>query len=116
MRATLTNQELKVANLLGVGYSDKEAADILNCSNRTIINHKAHIFEKLQINKVTELVIWHWCMKTGIEFDLKELRKQIIALFFFIIITPTISSIDVKPRARRVRFSRNVKQTELITA
>lgn len=112
----LTNQELKVANLLSVGYSDKEAANILNCSSRTIVNHKAHIFEKLQINKVTELVIWHWCMKTGIDFDLKELRNQVIAIFFFIIITPTLSSVEVKSRSRRIRISSNVKQTEMITA
>jgi len=102
----LTNQELKVANLLGVGYSDKEAADILHISTRTVVNHKANIFGKLKINKVTELVIWVWCKKAKINFDLTEIRKQMISIIFLLIIIPGIANVENKPRVRRTRFER----------
>jgi DNA-binding CsgD family transcriptional regulator len=102
----LTNQETKVANLIGVGYSDKETADILHVSTRTVVNHKQNIFEKLNINKATELVIWIWCQKAKIDFDLTEIRKQVTAIILLVLLVPGIANIDVKPRVRRGNIGR----------
>lgn len=88
----LTKQENRVAGLVSVGYSDKEAADVLCVSTRTVVNHKQNIFTKLGISKSTELSAWYWCRKFDVKFDLSEIKKQAIAVFFLTVLLP--SSID----------------------
>lgn len=101
----LTKQENKVVELVCVGFSDKEAADLLHVSTRTVVNHKQNIFHKLGLSKSTELSAWYWCQKFHVNFDLSELRKQAIAIFFLLIILP--SSIDFDHSiVRRIKSGR----------
>lgn len=103
----LTKQEKKVADLVCIGFSDKEVADVLCVSTRTVVNHKQNIFQKLGVNKSTELTAWYWCTKLNTQFDLKELKKQAIVLIFIGCIIPTIYSFDHSVfRYGRVRTSR----------
>lgn len=104
--ATLTKQEMKVAQLVATGFSDKESADILNCSIRTVVNHKASIFEKLKINKSTELVVWYWFSKMDIKFDLEVLKKQAIVCLFLICTIPMTIDFDCNVIRRRASRSR----------
>lgn len=109
----LTKQEMKVAQLVSVGYSDKEAADALHISTRTVVNHKQNIFEKLGISKATELVAWFWWMKFAKSFDLNELKKQVVAMFFlFCMLTSTVDFDHNQwrqQRSRRARTERYLK-------
>lgn len=103
----LTKQEMKIAQLVSVGYSDKEAADALHISPRTVVNHKQNIFVKLGINKATELVAWFWCLKFQKSFDLGELKKQAIAVFFLsCMLTSTIDFDHNQWRPQRSRRAR----------
>jgi len=53
----LTERELDVIGLAAQGRSNKEIADILGVSIRTIESHIAHIFSKLGVGSRTEAVI-----------------------------------------------------------
>lgn len=53
----LTAREKEVLSLIVSSYSNKEAAAILNISNRTIDVHRAHIMEKMQAENLAELMM-----------------------------------------------------------
>jgi DNA-binding NarL/FixJ family response regulator len=52
----LTPRELQIVQLLAESKSNKEVANILNISAKTVEAHRAHIMEKLGFHSVTELV------------------------------------------------------------
>jgi len=45
----LTPREIEICNLIKEGLTNKEIANLLNISNRTIENHRKHIRRKLNI-------------------------------------------------------------------
>jgi PAS domain S-box-containing protein len=55
--ATLTNQETRIANLLSLGYSDKEIADQMNLTPDTVRHHVSHVLKKLHKRSRTQAVI-----------------------------------------------------------
>lgn len=61
---TLTERETQILKLIGEGYSDKEIAQILFISPRTVETHKAKIMEKLHLKKKVELI--KYAIKKGI--------------------------------------------------
>lgn len=52
----LTTREREVLKLLAEGKANKEIADLLCISIRTVQHHRANIMEKLKINNIAELV------------------------------------------------------------
>lgn len=52
----LTDREKQVLKLLAEGLSNKQIADILCVSVKTVMGHRAHIMEKLNLHSRTELV------------------------------------------------------------
>lgn len=59
----LTDRELQVFNLLGQGYGTRQIAQALSLSVKTIETYRAHLMEKLNLNKATDLMLyafqWH---------------------------------------------------------
>ena len=53
---TLTVREREIARLCCEGLQNKEIADRLNISTRTVETHKNNIFRKLEINSTAELI------------------------------------------------------------
>lgn len=60
----LTPRERELTQLLAEGRSNKEAADILGISIRTVETHRAALLKKLEITSVAELV--RYAIKNGI--------------------------------------------------
>ncbi len=52
----LTDREREVLQLIAEGHTNKEIADMLNLSVRTVQNHRAHIMEKLGMHDRGELI------------------------------------------------------------
>ena len=52
----LSNRELEVFRLIGVGHSTRHIAAVLHVSIKTVESHRAHIKEKLQLNDTGALV------------------------------------------------------------
>ncbi len=53
----LTVREKEVMTLIVTSHSNKEAAKILDVSNRTIDVHRAHVMEKMQAESLQELMV-----------------------------------------------------------
>lgn len=56
----LTARELEVASLVGDGKSNREIAEELFLSERTIERHLGNVFDKLQIESRTKLMRWYF--------------------------------------------------------
>jgi DNA-binding NarL/FixJ family response regulator len=52
----LSSRELEVVKLVAESKSNKEVANVLHISVKTVESHRAHIMEKLGLHSVTELV------------------------------------------------------------
>lgn len=52
----LSNREIEVIQLIKDGNSTKNIADILDLSYHTVESHRKNIYNKLEINKVTDLL------------------------------------------------------------
>ncbi len=46
----LTPREVEVLRLVAAGYTNREVADVLVISERTVINHLSHIFPKIEVD------------------------------------------------------------------
>lgn len=55
-RTDLTKRESEVLNLIAVGKSNKEVAEALRISTKTVDTHKTHILDKLGLKNTVELV------------------------------------------------------------
>ncbi len=60
----LTDREREVLQLIAEGYSNREIADKLNLSVKTVGVHRTNIMEKLEIHNVTDLV--KYALRKGI--------------------------------------------------
>jgi DNA-binding NarL/FixJ family response regulator len=54
----LTTQERQVLQLLAEGRANKDIAAILVLSPTTVISHRQHIFQKLEIHTLAELILY----------------------------------------------------------
>jgi DNA-binding NarL/FixJ family response regulator len=52
----LSPRELQIVQLVAESKANKEVANILDISVKTVESHRAHIMEKLGLHSVTELV------------------------------------------------------------
>jgi DNA-binding NarL/FixJ family response regulator len=54
----LTKRELEVLKLLSVGMYNKEIAEKLEISERTVKNHVSNIFKKLEVTDRTQAAVF----------------------------------------------------------
>ncbi len=50
----LTEREQEVLNLISDGYTTRQIADLLCCSERTISKHRENILDKTQTNNMAQ--------------------------------------------------------------
>lgn len=88
LRAVLTRRESEIAELLAWGAAKKEVADQLQISPRTVENTARHIYEKIGIQKATELCVYWFCSRCGVDPSLDPLKRAFIALALLIVFLP----------------------------
>lgn len=110
LRAVLTRREQQIAELLAWGAAKKEVADILKISPRTVENTARHIYEKIGIQKATELCVYWFCAKCGVSPSLDPLKRAFIALALLFILLPS----ELQPR-RDDRAMRPARTTRVVT-
>jgi len=54
----LTGRERQILQLLAEGHSNKDVATILNLSPTTVICHRQHIFQKLNLHNLSDLILY----------------------------------------------------------
>ena len=85
MIVELSPAEERVAKEACKGISDKEIAHNLQKSVYTIVTQKRKIYRKLGISKETELLLYMIARRLKRDFDIKEIRKHGIELFFSVL-------------------------------
>ena len=66
----LTDRERQILQLLAEGQSNKDIATILDLSHTTVISHRQHIFQKLNLHSISDLILY--AIRKGVissEFD-----------------------------------------------
>jgi DNA-binding NarL/FixJ family response regulator len=56
MGSTLTNRERGVVQLIAEGHTNKETAELLNISLKTVESHRASVMRKLNLASSADLV------------------------------------------------------------
>lgn len=112
---TLSEREHLVAEQYCKGMADKEVADTLGRSEWTIKAQKRDIYRKLGISKDTELVLYMLCEKLKINFDLKEIRKHGLELFFSVMLL-IVAVMDYHMDMRRGRTQEASRVTRVTRA
>ena len=56
MGSTLTNRERAVVQLIAEGHTNKETAELLNISLKTVESHRASVMRKLNLSSSAALV------------------------------------------------------------
>ena len=117
--AVLTKKEMQVAELLAWGAEKKEAADMLCVSYNTIVSHARSIYEKLGIQKSTELSVWYFCTRFHISFNLSPIARRFLAIFLLVVtgIGAADENTDMMrafraPRTVSVRAARRTKRDD----
>ena len=52
----LTKREVEIMQMSAKGLTVKEIASKMNISDRTVGNHRAHIFDKLDVSNISEMI------------------------------------------------------------
>jgi len=63
----LTDREIEVFQLLADGCSNKQIADNLGITIRTVKFHTANIYEKIEVGSRSTAIVWAWRNQKGIE-------------------------------------------------
>lgn len=119
LNAELSPREGEIAELLAWGASKKEVADRLFISARTVENTTRNIYQKIGIQKATELCVWWFCTKCGVPVSLDPLKRAFIALVLLFAFIPRefmFNYEDFTPRttrtARTHRIVRHSRRSE----
>ena len=96
----LSQCEYQVAHEVAKGQTPDEIADLLKKSVWTIKAQIRDIHKKLGINNTVELTLYILCDRAKRNFDLKEIRKHGIEIFFsvwfFILAITPNSQMDMR--------------------
>lgn len=85
MAVALSNREKEVAELLAWGAAKKEVADKLHISERTVENQARSIYNKLGIQKVSELCVWYFTNRFHISLLLSPVKQKFTAMILLAI-------------------------------
>lgn len=88
MRSELSPTEFHIAESYCRGLIDKEVAEVVDKPVWTVRTHKKHIYQKLQISSMQELVLWMVCKRIGKVWNTREVRLRglsaILSILLFI--------------------------------
>lgn len=58
MIATLTNREYEILKAIAQGRSNRDIADMMKISERTVKNHISHVFKKIKVDDRTQAAVF----------------------------------------------------------
>lgn len=104
MRSELSPTEFHIAESYCRGLIDKEVAEVVDKPVWTVRTHKKHIYQKLQISSMQELVLWMVCKRIGKVWNAREVRLRglsaILSILLFIQAVLHIQLQSVEERRR----------------
>lgn len=113
LSAALSKRETQIAELLAWGAAKKEVADLLHISPRTVENTARHIYEKIGIQKATELCVFWFCAKCGVDPARDPLKRAIVALSLLLLFLPYDFHAATTPNENQNHDLRPVRTTRV---
>lgn len=116
MEARLSEREFEIAEKIALGASKKEVANKINRSTYTVETTIKNVYDKLGINKLSDLVLWY----CGCVFDISDAidarKKQILATALILIVCmhgyeANMRRIRQPRRQQDVEYSLQIKYT-----
>lgn len=114
LEARLTKRQDQVLELIATGCQQKEAAEILHISVKTIDNHVQAIKQRISVNNDRELTVFYFCRRFAIPYAVVAIKKGTSVLLLYIILTIQIYYGD-SFQARRARTVRSGRRYEYVT-
>ena len=90
---SITSREKEIIEFLSHGLSEKEIAEKLFISAKTVSNHLDNIRRKLGVSKNIEIVAFYIANLRGKKFDLKLLREYGISIFILFLNVCTLNEL-----------------------
>lgn len=90
---SITSREKEIIKYLSHGLSEKEIAEKLFISAKTVSNQLDNIRRKLGVSKNIEIVAFYIANLRGKEFDLRLLREYGISIFILFLNICTLSEL-----------------------
>lgn len=118
--ALLTPRELEIAELLAWGASKKEIPDLLvippqhPISVHTVENITTSIYQKLGIQKVSELCTIYFCTRFNISMDLSPIKRKLLVLVLLLLLVPEVISTSTE-MVRPQRSARTITRVKTQT-
>lgn len=104
--AQLSPRETEVAEMMAFTKNKSDAADKLCISEGTLSAHTYRIYEKLEINSKSELVIWWMVAKINIKKNLIPYFKMVPVLIMSIGLTGADFSKIARRLPKRVKITK----------
>ena len=105
MRSELSPTESHIAESYCRGLIDKEVAEVVDKPVWTVRTHKKHIYQKLQISSMQELVLWMVCKRIGKVWNAREVRlRGLSAILFILLFIQAVLHIQLQSVVERRRI------------
>lgn len=105
MRSELSPTEFHIAESYCRGLIDKEVAEVVDKPVWTVRTHKKHIYQKLQISSMQELVLWMVCKRIGKVWNAREVRlKGLSAILSILLFIQAVLHIQLQSVVERRRI------------
>jgi len=106
----LSAREFEIAEQIALGASKKEVANNINRSTYTVETTIKNVYEKLGINKLSDLVLWYCGYVFNISKEIDARKKQVLATIIILAISfhgydESQFSIRRYRRSREIEFS-----------
>lgn len=97
MKAELSPTEFHIAESYCRGLIDKEVAEVVDKPIWTVRTHKKHIYQKLNISSMQELVLWMVCKRIGKVWNAREVRlRGLSAILSILLFAQTVLHIQLQ--------------------
>ena len=77
--AKITERQFRILELLSLGYAEKEIAEEMGVSVRTIDNTICRLKEKINVHKSTELSLFYLSKRFGFSFIISDKTKRAVS-------------------------------------
>lgn len=112
-KKVLSTRLFEIAQELVFKGTKKEASEALGITVRTVETQTKHIYEKLGITKLNELVLWYCAVSFDISKQIEDKKKEVGAAGLILLITINIT-FDHHELFRLRRYRREVETEQVL--
>ena len=111
MNLHVTPREMQVIELISQGFSQKEIAEILQCSVYTIDVHVKHIKQKTGLQKATEITAAYYYKRYGLPLVNLPGRVRKVIAAALVVLSIFVAVLDISDFLRVMRSTTRTVRT-----